>query len=102
MLRNIVFIFLIRFVDIYSRYVHHFSQIQVLLNVGVRYSFFRYKLMLELYEIDTKLTRDRMHYIPIIVRFSFLRYLILMFYKMLFNIHMFTLEKNPEICLLIF
>lgn len=56
MLRNIVFIFLIRFVDIYSRYVHHFSQIQVLLNVGVRYSFFRYKLMLELYEIDTKLT----------------------------------------------
>lgn len=53
--------------------------------------------MLELYEIDTKLTRDRMHYIPIIVRVSFLRYLNLMFYKKFFNIHMFNLEnKNPK------
>lgn len=56
--------------------------------------------MLELYEIDTKLTRDRMHYIPIIVRVSFLRYLILIFYKKLFN--MFILEKKNEICLLLF
>lgn len=56
MLRNIVSIFLIRFVDIYSRYVHPFSQIQVLLNGCVRCFFFKYKLMLELYEIDTKLT----------------------------------------------
>lgn len=56
--------------------------------------------MLELYEIDTKLTRDRMHYIPIIVRVSFLRYLILIFYKKLFN--MFILEKKTEICLLLF
>lgn len=57
--------------------------------------------MLELYEIHTKLSRDRMHYIPIIVRVSFLRYLTLMFYKKLFNIHMFNLEnKNPKyVCL---
>lgn len=50
--------------------------------------------MLELYEIDTKLTRDRMHYIPIIVRVSFLRYLILIFYKKLFNMLMSILEKK--------
>lgn len=54
--------------------------------------FLRYILMLELYEIDIKLIWDRMYYIFIIVRVSFLRYLILIFYKKLFN--MFILEKK--------
>lgn len=62
--------------------------------------FLRYILMLELYEIDIKLIWDRMYYIFIIVRVSFLRYLILIFYKKLFN--MFILEKKIEICLLLF
>lgn len=56
--------------------------------------FLRYKLMLELYEIDIKFIWDRMYYIFINVRVSFLRYLILMFYKKLFNIYMFNLENK--------
>lgn len=50
--------------------------------------------MLELYEIDIKFIWDRMYYIFINVRVSFLRYLILMFYKKLFNIYMFNLENK--------
>lgn len=56
--------------------------------------FLRYKLMLELYEIDIKFIWDRMYYIFIIVRVSFLRYLNLMFYKKFFNIYMFNLENK--------